>query len=120
MLLPTNARNLVSLWAAAVALVVGVRLAVLYPDIRAGTVVMERLAWMPSLGIDVVVRLDGFAWMFAMLVSGMGPLVTIYARYYLSADDPAARFYSLLLGFMGAMLGSSSRQPGAAGRVLGN
>ena len=80
------------------------RLAVLCPDIRAGTVVMERLAWMPSLGIDVVVRLDGFAWMFAMLVSGMGLLVTIYARYYLSADDPAA-LHSLLLGFMGAMLG---------------
>jgi len=104
-LLPTNARNLVSLWAAAVALVVAVQLAVLYPDISAGTVVTERLAWVPSLGIDVVVRLDGFAWMFAMLVSGMGLLVTIYARYYLSADDPAARFYSLLLGFMGAMLG---------------
>jgi multicomponent K+:H+ antiporter subunit A len=51
------------------------------------------------------VRLDGFAWMFAMLVSGMGLLVIVYARYYLSADDPAARFYSLLLGFMGAMLG---------------
>jgi len=104
-LLPTNARNLVSLWAAAVALVVAVQLAVLYPDISAGTVVTERLAWVPSLGIDVVVRLDGFAWIFAMLVSGMGLLVTIYARYYLSADDPAARFYSLLLGFMGAMLG---------------
>jgi multicomponent K+:H+ antiporter subunit A len=104
-LLPTNARNLVSSWAATVALVVIVQLAVLHPDISAGTVVTERLAWMPSLGIDVVVRLDGFAWMFAMLVSGMGLLVTIYARYYLSANDPAARFYSLLLGFMGAMLG---------------
>lgn len=104
-LLPTNARNLESLWAAALASVVIVQLAVLYPDISAGTVVTERLAWMPSLGIDVVVRLDGFAWMFAMLVSGMGLLVIVYARYYLSADDPAARFYSLLLGFMGAMLG---------------
>ncbi|HSB21934.1 MAG TPA: monovalent cation/H+ antiporter subunit A, partial [Burkholderiaceae bacterium] len=29
----------------------------------------------------------------------------VYARYYLSPEDPAARFYSLLLGFMGAMLG---------------
>ncbi len=104
-LLPTNARNLVSLCAAALASVVIVQLAVLYPDISAGIVVTERMAWMPSLGIDVVVRLDGFAWMFAMLVSGMGLLVTLYARYYLSADDPAARFYSLLLGFMGAMLG---------------
>jgi multicomponent K+:H+ antiporter subunit A len=104
-LLPTNARNLESLWAGAIALVVTVRLALLYPDIGAGTVVAERLVWLPSLGVDIVVRLDGFAWMFAMLVSGMGLLVIVYARYYLSADDPAARFYSLLLGFMGAMLG---------------
>ena len=29
----------------------------------------------------------------------------MYARYYLSPDDPVARFYSLLLGFMGSMLG---------------
>ena len=104
-LLPTNARNLESLWAGAIALVITVQLALLYPDISAGTVVTERLAWLPSLGIDVVVRIDGFAWMFAMLVSGMGLLVIVYTRYYLSADDPAARFYSLLLGFMGAMLG---------------
>src|SRR5690606_25179476 len=59
----------------------------------------------PSIGLDIVVRIDGFAWMFATLVTGMGLLVIIYARYYLSPDDPAARFYSLLLGFMGAMLG---------------
>ena len=72
-LLPTNARNLVSLWAAAVALVVIVHLAVLYPNVSAGTVVTERLDWMPSLGIDVVVRLDGFAWMFAMLVACISP-----------------------------------------------
>ncbi|MEO7151129.1 MAG: monovalent cation/H+ antiporter subunit A [Burkholderiaceae bacterium] len=104
-LLPTNARNLESLWAAAVALAVAVPLALLYPQIGTGAVLSERLAWLPGLGIDLVVRLDGFAWMFAMLVSGMGLLVIVYARYYLSPDDPAARFYSLLLGFMGAMLG---------------
>jgi len=104
-LLPTSARNLESLWAGAIALVITVQLGLLYPDVSAGTVVTERLAWLPSLGIDVVVRIDGFAWMFAMLVSGMGLLVILYARYYLSANDPAARFYSLLLGFMGAMLG---------------
>ncbi|MCL4697483.1 MAG: monovalent cation/H+ antiporter subunit A [Burkholderiaceae bacterium] len=104
-LLPTNARNVESLWAAFVALVVAVQLATLYPEIAAGQVVSERLTWLPSLGIDIVVRLDGFAWMFAMLVSGIGLLVIVYARYYLSPADPAARFYSLLLGFMGAMLG---------------
>ncbi len=104
-LLPTNARNLESLWAAAVALAVALPLALLYPEVAAGQVLSERLSWLPALGIDIVVRLDGFAWMFAMLVSGMGLLVIVYARYYLSPEDPAARFYSLLLGFMGAMLG---------------
>src|SRR5690606_22602917 len=74
-------------------------------EISQGGVVTERLAWLPSLGLDIIVRVDGFAWMFAMLVSGMGLLVIVYARYYLSREDPAARFYSLLLGFMGAMLG---------------
>ncbi|WP_028999739.1 monovalent cation/H+ antiporter subunit A [Azohydromonas australica] len=104
-LLPTNARNLESLWAAAVALAVAVPLALLYPEVAGGAVLSERLQWLPGLGVDIVVRLDGFAWMFAMLVSGMGLLVIVYARYYLSPEDPAARFYSLLLGFMGAMLG---------------
>jgi multicomponent K+:H+ antiporter subunit A len=104
-LLPTNARNLESLWAAAVALAVAVPLGLMYPEVRDGAVLTERLSWLPALGIDIIVRIDGFAWMFAMLVSAMGLLVIVYARYYLSADDPAARFYSLLLGFMGAMLG---------------
>jgi multicomponent K+:H+ antiporter subunit A len=103
--LPTNARNLESAWAALVAALVAGSLALHYPQVAAGGVVVERLAWLPSLGVDIVVRLDGFAWMFAMLASGMGLLVIVYARYYLSPDDPAARFYSLLLGFMGAMLG---------------
>ncbi len=104
-LLPTNARNLESLFAALVALAVAVPLALHYPAVRDGAVLVERLSWLPSLGVDLVVRLDGFAWMFAMLVSAMGLLVIVYARYYLSPEDPAARFYSLLLGFMGAMLG---------------
>ncbi|MED5619654.1 monovalent cation/H+ antiporter subunit A [Ideonella sp. BN130291] len=104
-LLPTRARNIGSSWAGAVALAVAVSLALLYPQVRSGGVVSERLAWLPSLGLDLVVRIDGFAWMFAMLVTGMGVLVVMYARYYLSPEDPAARFHSLLLGFMGSMLG---------------
>ena len=79
-LLPTSARNLESLWAALVAVAVAVPLALLYPDVAHGGVISERHSWLPSLGVDIVVRLDGFAWKFAMLVSGMGLLVVIYAR----------------------------------------
>jgi multicomponent K+:H+ antiporter subunit A len=104
-LLPTRARNAVSAWAGLVTVATAAPLALLFPKISAGGVVSERLRWLPSLGLDIIVRIDGFAWMFAMLVTVIGALVVLYARYYLSEDDPAARFYSLLLGFMGAMLG---------------
>ena len=40
-----------------------------------------------------------------MLVTVMGGLVSLYARYYLSPADPVPRFFSFLLAFMGAMLG---------------
>ena len=49
--------------------------------------------------------MDGFAWIFAALIMGIGLLVVLYARYYLSPKDPAPRFYCCLLAFMGAMTG---------------
>ncbi|GAB3760732.1 monovalent cation/H+ antiporter subunit A [Ramlibacter monticola] len=103
--LPTRARNQEALLAGAVMLAVAIALGLQYPRVAAGEVLRDKVAWLPSLGVDLVLRVDGFAWMFAMLVSVIGALVVLYARYYLSARDPAARFYSLLLGFMGAMLG---------------
>ena len=50
-------------------------------------------------------RMDGFAWVFAALITGIGFLVVLYARYYMSPADPVPRFFSFLLAFMGAMLG---------------
>jgi multicomponent K+:H+ antiporter subunit A len=38
-------------------------------------------------------------------VALIGALVILYARYYLSDDDPIARFYAFFMLFMGAMLG---------------
>ncbi|MBN9579884.1 MAG: monovalent cation/H+ antiporter subunit A, partial [Alphaproteobacteria bacterium] len=70
-----------------------------------GGVLRAELAWLPSAGLDFVVRLDGFAWLFAMLVAGIGLLVVVYARYYMSPADPIPRFFSFFLAFMGAMLG---------------
>ena len=63
------------------------------------------LPWMPQFGLELNFRLDGYAWLFAMLVAFMGVLVVLYARYYMSSADPVPRFFSFLLAFMGAMLG---------------
>jgi len=58
-----------------------------------------------NLGLNFVLRMDGFAWLFSMLVLGIGTLVSLYARYYMSPDDPVPRFFAFFLAFMGAMLG---------------
>lgn len=53
----------------------------------------------------MVFRLDGISWIFAVLVLGIGALIVLYTRYYMSPKDPVPRFFSFLLAFMGSMLG---------------
>ncbi|HMT16623.1 MAG TPA: proton-conducting transporter membrane subunit, partial [Ottowia sp.] len=104
-LLPTHARNAAAAWAALVGAAALAWVATRYPLLRGGAVLRQDLRWLPSAGIDFSVRMDGFAWMFALLVTGIGTLVALYARYYMSRDDPVPRFFSFFLAFMGAMLG---------------
>ncbi|WP_213878813.1 monovalent cation/H+ antiporter subunit A [Pseudomonas sp. dw_358] len=103
--LPHNARNAESVLAGAVALTGAVQVALLFPQVAHGGVIREEISWLPGLGLNLVLRMDGFAWMFAMLVLGIGTLVALYARYYMSPQDPVPRFFSFFLAFMGAMLG---------------
>src|SRR5450830_338576 len=104
-LLPHNARNTESLLAGLIALAGTVQVALLYPQIAHGGVIREEFMWLPSLGVNFVLRMDGFAWLFSMLVLGIGTLVSLYARYYMSPDDPVPRFFAFFLASMGAMLG---------------
>ncbi|UJB63405.1 monovalent cation/H+ antiporter subunit A [Acidovorax sp. YS12] len=104
-LLPANARNTESTLAGLIALTCAVQVALLFPEIADGGVLRQDIAWLPALGLNLVVRMDGFAWMFCMLVLGIGSLVVLYARYYMSAADPVPRFFAFLLAFMGAMVG---------------
>ncbi|WDG75363.1 monovalent cation/H+ antiporter subunit A [Pseudomonas chlororaphis] len=104
-LLPHNARNTESLLAGLVALAGTVAVASMYPQIAHGGVIREEFNWLPSLGLNFVLRMDGFAWLFSMLVLAIGTLVSLYARYYMSPEDPVPRFFAFFLAFMGAMLG---------------
>ncbi len=64
--------------------------------------------WVPSLGVAFRLRADAFGAFFALLISGIGVLVTLYSLGY---DNPAlgrarvGRYYAELAAFMGAMLG---------------
>ncbi|CAN7161059.1 monovalent cation/H+ antiporter subunit A [Massilia sp. LjRoot122] len=73
--------------------------------IAGGAVPQEHYAWLPAFGLDIVLRMDGLAWVFAIMVLGIGVLVLLYARYYMSRRDPVPRFYAYMMAFMGAMLG---------------
>jgi multicomponent K+:H+ antiporter subunit A len=104
-LLRTDSRVLAARMSGAVAFVALVLTAALYPAVRDGGKVRLDLEWLPQLGLNVTLRMDGFAWLFAMLITGIGCLVVLYARYYMSEEDPVPRFFSFLLAFMGSMLG---------------
>ncbi|MDD3353400.1 proton-conducting transporter membrane subunit, partial [Zoogloea sp.] len=103
--LPTNARNAEAWLAGIVALTVAILTASLYPQVAAEGVLRLNIPWSPTLGLDLQLRMDGFAWLFAMLVATIGTLVVVYARYYMSPADPVPRFFSFFLAFMGTMLG---------------
>jgi multicomponent K+:H+ antiporter subunit A len=75
------------------------------PSVLDGEHFVERFQWIPAAGLELAFRLDGFALLFALLILGIGLLVILYARYYLSEQDNMPRFYAMLILFMTAMLG---------------
>ncbi|ADC50693.1 Mrp complex subunit A, sodium/proton antiporter subunit [Alkalihalophilus pseudofirmus OF4] len=71
-----------------------------------GGVVEHTIPWVPSLGINFTVFVDGLSLLFALLITGIGTLVILYSIFYLSKKTESLNnFYVYLLMFMGAMLG---------------
>ncbi|SMO49410.1 monovalent cation/H+ antiporter subunit A [Paracoccus laeviglucosivorans] len=103
--LPVGSRN-AETWLAGLTMAVALGiLAVLYPAVAEGGRIIGEFEWADSIGLDLTFRIDGFAWLFMVLVAGIGMLVILYARYYMGPDDPVPRLYSCLLAFAGSMAG---------------
>ncbi|SDC38232.1 monovalent cation/H+ antiporter subunit A [Ruegeria marina] len=75
------------------------------PAVLRGEVVTARFDWLPGLGLNANFMLDGLGFLFATLILGIGMLIILYARFYLSRQDPMGQFYTYLLLFQGAMVG---------------
>jgi multicomponent K+:H+ antiporter subunit A len=104
-LLPTHARRAGAWTAGLSALASLVLTAALTPAVARDGMVKLTLPWIPSQGVELTLRMDGYAWLFALIITIMGALIALYAHYYLSEQDPAPRFFAFLQAFMGAMLG---------------
>ncbi|MDZ7291321.1 MAG: putative monovalent cation/H+ antiporter subunit A [candidate division KSB1 bacterium] len=73
--------------------------------VAAGRIFTFSSPWIPRLGINLSFHLDGLSLLFALLISGIGALVTIYGSGYLAGHPQIKRFYIYLLLFMISMLG---------------
>lgn len=77
----------------------------LAPAVFEGRTLLLHRDWVPEIGLNLGLRLDGLSLMFGLLITGIGALVVLYAAYYLDPQDPAGKFHALLMLFMAAMLG---------------
>jgi multicomponent Na+:H+ antiporter subunit A len=75
------------------------------PRVAAGEPLVQRVSWVPQLGVELAFRVDGLSLLFGLLIAGIGTFVAIYAGGYLAGDRQLPRFYLLLFAFMAAMLG---------------
>ncbi|WP_333696077.1 monovalent cation/H+ antiporter subunit A [Phaeobacter italicus] len=75
------------------------------PAVLRGDVIQAQFDWLPGLGLNANFFLDGLGFLFASLILGIGLLIILYARFYLSREDPMGNFYTYLLLFQGAMVG---------------
>lgn len=93
-------------WIAGIANVAGLAiLLTLAPAALHGDVTIRTVEWIPSLGLELSLRLDGLSFLFALLILAIGSLVVLYAYYYLSAEPRLGRFFACLMLFTAAMLG---------------
>ncbi|MCB1284549.1 MAG: DUF4040 domain-containing protein [Microthrixaceae bacterium] len=67
--------------------------------------VTQHVEWVPALGLNIDLRLDAFAALMVLLVSGIGVLVFLYATRYFGDGAGVGRLCGLLVLFSGSMLG---------------
>lgn len=74
------------------------------PQVHDNEAIIHSYAWSADLGLTLTWYLDGLSLMFALIVTGVGVVVFLYAGYYMDDDVQLAKFYAFLSAFAGSML----------------
>jgi multicomponent Na+:H+ antiporter subunit A len=77
----------------------------LLPAVLAGEEIVVSYEWIPALGIEIGFFLDGLSLFFALLITGFGLFIFLYASAYLEGHRYFDRFFIYLYLFMSSMLG---------------
>jgi multicomponent Na+:H+ antiporter subunit A len=92
--------------AAAVPAIAFVHTALQAPAVLGGGIRFETYRWIPSLGIQLSMRMDVLSWVLTLIVTGVGAVVLLYCRWYFDGStEGIGQFSAVLLGFAGAMYG---------------
>jgi len=92
------------LWAI-LPLILFMALCTLWPRVIQGEVFLISRPWITDLDLAWRFRLDGLSLLFALIITGAGFFVTLYAAAYLPGSSQSGRFFFFLQAFMLAMLG---------------
>jgi multicomponent Na+:H+ antiporter subunit A len=75
------------------------------PAISAGETLRYAWSWVPSLNLQLSFFIDGLSLTFALLITGIGVLVMLFAGRYLAGHPQQGRFSLYITAFMLSMLG---------------
>ena len=70
-----------------------------------GRVSTTEISWVPDLGVDLSLRLDGLGALMVLLVGAIGCAIFVYGWRYFAERDDLGRFTAYLVGFAGSMFG---------------
>jgi len=80
----------------------------LLPLVREGAfvpVAQTSVPWIPAYNLAFSLNLDGFGVFFALVVLGLGFLITVYGSGYMAHEDGVGKFFAYFALFMGSMTG---------------
>lgn len=66
----------------------------------------QHVTWIPTLGLDLELRLDTLSWLMTLIVGAVGALVLVYCSAYFKENAAGlGRFGATFVAFAGSMLG---------------
>jgi NADH-quinone oxidoreductase subunit M len=106
LLIPGSSKNAIRIWANLVTLVgfgISLQLPARFDKTAAGFQFVERADWVPSLGAQYLIGIDGISLLLIMLTTVMGFLSILYS--WSSIQDRVKEYYAMFLLLQTGMLG---------------
>ncbi|ADI73820.1 NADH/Ubiquinone/plastoquinone (complex I) [Methanohalobium evestigatum Z-7303] len=98
-------RHRVGWFASAMAFVSFLLIAYVAPVVIHGDTFTGAVSWLPSVGVEFSVYIDGLSLLIGLIASGIGIIIMSYSNGYMSHKEDLSRYYQYLLLFMGSMIG---------------